>query len=71
VQGTVVLTAAVDASGNVAGVKLTALSLSRSVGEGLEESAMQTVRTWKFKPAIKKGKPVPVMVIVEVSFRLF
>jgi TonB family protein len=71
VQGTVVLTVAVDASGNVAGVKLTGVSLSRSVGEGLEESAMQTLRTWKFKPAMKKGKPVPVMVIVEVSFRLF
>jgi len=71
VQGTVVLTVAVDASGNVVGVKLTAVSLSRSVGEGLEESAMQTLCTWKFKPAMKKGKPVPVTVIVEVSFRLF
>jgi TonB family protein len=71
VQGTVVLTVAVDASGNVVGVKLTGVSLSRSVGEGLEESAMQTLCTWKFKPAMKKGKPVPVMVIVEVSFKLF
>src|SRR5208337_3881291 len=71
VQGTVVLTAAVDASGNVVGVKLDAVSLSRSVGAGLEESAMQTLCTWKFKPAMKKGKPVPVMVRVEVSFRLF
>jgi TonB family protein len=71
VQGTVVLMVAVDASGNVTGVKLTGASLSRSVGEGLEESAMQTVRTWKFKPAMKKGKPVPVMVFVDVSFKLF
>jgi TonB family protein len=71
VQGTVVLTVGVDASGNVAGVKLAGVSLSKSVGEGLEESAMQTLRTWKFKPAMKKGKPVPVMVIVETSFRLF
>ncbi len=71
VQGTVVLTVGVDASGNVADVKLNAVSLSRSVGEGLEESAMQTVRTWKFKPAMKKGKPVPVKFVVEVSFRLF
>jgi TonB family protein len=71
VQGTVVLTVAVDASGNVADVKLNAVSLSRSVGEGLEESAMQTLRTWKFKPAMKKGKPVPVKVVVEVSFKLF
>jgi len=56
----------VDASGNVIGVKLV-----RGVGEGLDESAIGTLRTWKFKPATKKGKPVPVRVIVEVSFRVF
>ena len=56
--------AAVDASGNVAGVKLVS-----SVGEGLDESAIETVRTWKFEPATKKGKPVPVKVTVQVNFR--
>jgi protein TonB len=71
VEGTVVLSVGVDASGNVANVKLTGVSLSKRVGEGLEESAMQTVRTWKFKPALKEGKPVPVMVTVEVSFKIF
>ncbi|HXX25016.1 MAG TPA: M56 family metallopeptidase [Terriglobia bacterium] len=65
-QGTVVTAAMVDASGNVIGVKLV-----RGVGEGLDESAIGTLRTWKFKPATKKGKPVPVRVIVEVSFRVF
>jgi TonB family protein len=56
----------VDTSGNVADVELL-----RGVGKGLDESAMQTARTWKFKPAMKKGKPVPVRVVVEVSFKLF
>jgi TonB family protein len=65
-EGTDVLLIVVDASGSVADVELL-----RSVGKGLDESAMQTVRTWKFKPAMKKGKPVPVKVIVEMSFRLF
>jgi len=65
-QGTVVTAAMVDASGNVAGVKLIS-----GVGEGLDESAIGTLRTWKFKPATKKGKPVPVRVMVEVSFRLY
>jgi TonB family protein len=41
------------------------------VDKGLDESAMQTLRTWKFKPAMKKGKTVPVRVVVEVSFKLF
>ena len=65
-QDTVVLWIVVDAGGSVIDVKLL-----RGVGKGLDESAMQTVRTWKFKPAMKKGKPVPVKVVVEVSFKLF
>jgi len=71
VEGAIVAAVEVDASGNVVGVKLAGVSLSKSVSEGLDESVMQTLRTWKFKPAMKKGKPVPVMVTVETSFRLF
>jgi protein TonB len=66
VQGTVALTAVVDASGNVADVKLV-----KGVGEGLDESAVETLRKWKFHPALKKGYPVPARVAVEVSFRMF
>jgi TonB family protein len=65
-QDTVILWIVVDASGNVTDVKLV-----RGVDKGLDESAMQTLRTWKFKPAMKKGKTVPVRVVVEVSFKLF
>ena len=64
-EGTDVFWIVVDTSGNVADAELL-----RGVGKGLDESAMQTARTWKFKPAMKKGKPVPVRVVVEVSFRL-
>ena len=71
VQGAVMLAVGVDGSGNVADVKLSGVSLSKSVDEGLGQSAIETLRTWKFKPAMKKGKPVPVEVIVEVNFRLF
>jgi TonB family protein len=70
VEGAVVAAADVDASGNVAGVKLTAVSLSRNLSDGLDESVVKTVRTWKFKPATKKGKPVPARVTVHVNFRL-
>jgi TonB family protein len=70
VEGAVVAAVEVDASGNVAGVSLTAVSLSSSAGEGLGESVLGTLRTWKFKPAMKKGKPVPAKVTVQVNFRL-
>ena len=56
----------IDDSGNVADVEVV-----RPIDRGLDESAMQTLRTWKFAPATKDGKPVPVKVVVEVSFKLF
>jgi TonB family protein len=65
-QGTGVYSAVIDDSGNVADVQVV-----RSLEKGLDESAMQTVRTWKFKPAMKDGKPVSVKGTLEVSFRLF
>jgi TonB family protein len=65
-QGTVVLWIIVDAQGNVIDPKVV-----RPLGLGLDEKALETVRTWKFKPALRNGTPVPVRVIVEVSFRLF
>ena len=65
-QGTVVLMIVVDAQGNVTDCKVV-----RPLGLGLDEKATETVRTWKFKPAMRNASPVPVRVIVEVSFRLF
>ncbi len=65
-QGTVVLRIVVDASGQV-----TDVYVIRPLGMGLDEKAIEAVRTWKFKPALRKGVPVPVRVVVEVSFRLF
>jgi len=70
VQGAVVTAVDVDVSGNVAGVKLTAVSLSRNLSDGLDESVIETLRTWKFKPAMRQGKPVPAEVRVQVDFHL-
>jgi len=66
VQGTVVLAITIDAEGNVTDARVT-----KSLRKDLDESAVKTVRTWKFQPATRKGKPVPFKVNVEVSFRLF
>jgi TonB family protein len=65
-QGTVVLLIVVDAQGNVTDCRVV-----RPLGLGLDEKATETVRTWKFKPAMRNGVPVPVRVIVEVFFHLF
>jgi len=63
--GTAVFTVVIDADGKVVSVK----QLSKPLGEGLDESCVKTIRSWRFKPAIRKGKPVPVQVSAEVSFR--
>jgi protein TonB len=39
---------------------------------GLDEKALEAVRQYKFRPAMKDGKtPVAVMITVEVNFRLY
>jgi len=65
-QGTVVLWIVVDTQGDV-----TQAQVVKPLGMGLDENALRTVKTWKFKPALRNGSPVPVRVMVEVSFRLF
>jgi TonB family protein len=63
--GTVVLQAVIGADGSVANVKVI-----KPLDAGLSANAVETVRTWKFKPAQKDGKPVACRVTIEVSFRL-
>lgn len=67
-EGTVVVSIIVDAQGNPQSIHV-----SRTLGMGLDEKAIEAVKQYKFKPAIdqKTGKPVPVMVSVEVRFRLY
>jgi TonB family protein len=64
-QGLVSLWIVVDAQGNVTDARVV-----KPLGLGLDEKAVETVRTWRFKPALRNGVPVPVRVGVEVFFRL-
>ncbi len=65
-QGTVVLWLIVDQAGRPRDIKV-----MRSVGLGLDEKAIEAVKTWKFEPARKDGHPVAVQISVEVDFRLY
>jgi len=65
--GTVVLRITVDAQGNVINVQVV-----KPAGLGLDEKAVEAVRTWKMRPSMRNGVAVAVNnVLVEVSFRLF
>jgi TonB family protein len=65
-EGTVVLTVIVGPDGKVYRPRV-----SRSLGMGLDEKAVEKVLTWRFKPATRDGKPVAVEVSIEVQFRLY
>jgi TPR repeat protein len=38
---------------------------------GLDEKAVEAVRSWKFEPARKDGNPVALQIAVEVDFHLY
>jgi len=46
------------------------LKILKSLGLGLDESALTTVSQWRFQPGTKAGRPVPVFTKVQVSYRL-
>lgn len=65
IQGVVILQAIIDAVGNVDEV-----SVLKGLPQGLSESAIATVKEWKFRPALKGGSPVPVYFNLTVTFSL-
>jgi len=66
-QGVCIISLIVDAQGNPQNPRVV-----RALGMGLDEKALVAVRKYKFRPAMKDGKtPVPVMISVEVNFRLY
>jgi TonB family protein len=65
-QGEVTLLATIGADGRTRD-----LVVVRSLGMGLDEKAIEAVRTWRFDPAKKDGRPVAVQMNIIVSFHLF
>ncbi|MBV8207432.1 MAG: TonB family protein [Acidobacteria bacterium] len=64
-EGTVVLQCIIAADGSVRDIHV-----QQGLGKGLDENAIDTVRSWKFEPALKEGAPVAVQVSIQVTFHL-
>lgn len=64
-EGVVILQTVVDEQGNVVDVKVL-----KGLGYGLSESAIETVRQWRFEPARRAGQPVAVYFMLTVSFSI-
>jgi TonB family protein len=62
-SGSVTLECTVNADGTVGDVRVTT-----PLDPALDDEAVKAARQWKFKPGMKDGKPVPVMVELEMSF---
>ena len=65
IEGDCIVSLVVDEKGNP-----TNLHVIKSLGAGLDEKAIEAIKTWKFEPAFKDGKPVAAKLSVQVSFHL-
>jgi protein TonB len=65
-QGVCTLMIVVTADGRPTNIRVV-----NSLGMGLDEKAMETVKTWRFEPGQKDGHAVDVEVAVEVDFRMY
>ena len=65
IEGRVVVMVLVRRDGSVG-----AASVSKGLEASLDESALRTVKEWKFAPAMRQGRTVEVVLEVEVSFEL-
>jgi periplasmic protein TonB len=64
-SGVVVVQATIDRTGAVTHVRVL-----RPLGFGLDEAAVEAVRSWKFKPAERFGRPAAVLFNLTVKFEL-
>jgi TonB family protein len=65
-SGTCVLWLVVGPDGKARDIRV-----ARTLGLGLDEKAIEAVKTWRFEPGMKDGKPVATQLNVEVTFRLY
>jgi TonB family protein len=65
VQGTVVVEALIDEKGATR-----ALRVREGLGYGLDEQAMEAVNHWRFRPATRDGRPIPLVGTFYLTFRL-
>lgn len=65
-EGTMVLWVIVNEEG-----KAERFRIREPFGMGLDDAAVEAVREWEFRPAMRDGKPVPVYMTIEVNYHLY
>jgi TonB family protein len=64
-EGTVVVSVEVGTDGKAHDSRVT-----RSLGLGLDEKAIEAVELWTFEPGTRDGEPVAVRATIELNYRL-
>ena len=67
IQGTVLLECVVLSSGEVGQIRVLR-SLDPTFG--LDQEAIKAARSWRFRPGMRRGEPVAVLVTIEMAFTL-
>lgn len=65
IQGVVIVEAIIDKEGKVTNVRVL-----KGLPMGLDQAAVDAVKSWRFKPATLNGRPVSVYYSLTVNFRL-
>ena len=65
IEGSVTLECVVQTDGAVGEVRVT-----KSLDPGLDQEAIKAAKQWRFEPGTKDGKPVPVLITLEMTFTL-
>lgn len=65
-QGACIVSVIIDAQGNPQDPHVV-----RQLGYGLDQKALQAIMRYRFQPAKKRGKPVPVRISIVVDFKLY
>jgi protein TonB len=68
IQGTTILAIVVDTVDTQG--RPSTMMVVKSIGYGLDEAALRAVQSWQFTPATLQGTPVPVVINIEINFRL-
>jgi TonB family protein len=66
-HGSVLLRVVITAGGRATNIRVV-----KGVGLGLDERAVESVRQWRFRPAIgPNGQPVETWTEIEINFRIY
>jgi len=65
IEGTVTIEALIDEGGQIRSSRV-----FKSLGFGLDEVTLASVRQWEFSPATRDGAPVSVVAQIDVQFNL-